>query len=231
MTCGGVYFVPALTMVTKWSPTPPFALGQDPKGVLAGPGTPRDPKSHLFVTKWVAVTPFGTWGPDPGAEFRCESRQGGPAPSISIFVDQFGTPKCQNVNFCELFENELPPSGRIWGPMGPKGSMGKPQNLALAWLACLLCPVLAWSGLRLSCLPCQQQQQRRRSRRRPPKAAGCCCWTRPRQGRQGRPRPDQAKAGHNRQASQAKTEVPHDFVDNLVVFNLYMLYRDCIFAL
>ena len=73
-----------------------------------------------------------------------------------------------------------------------------------AWLACLLCPALAWSGLGLPCLPClglvQQQQQRRRSRRRPPKAAGCCCW----QGRQDRPRPDQAKAGHNRQASQAK---------------------------
>ena len=28
------------------------------KGVLAGPGTPRDPKSHLFVTKWVAIQPF-----------------------------------------------------------------------------------------------------------------------------------------------------------------------------
>ena len=38
---------------------------------------------------------------------------------------------------------------------------------------------------------------------RPPKAAGCCCW----QGRQDRPRPDQAKAGHNRQASQAKAGV------------------------
>ena len=80
--------------------------------------------------------------------------------------------------------------------------------LALAWLACLLCLALAWSGLGLSCLPClglvQQQQQRRRSRRRPPKAAGCCCW----QGRQDRPRPDQAKAGHNRQASQAKAGVP-----------------------
>ena len=75
---------------------------------------------------------------------------------------------------------------------------------ALAWLACLLCLALAWSGLGLSCLPClglvQQQQPaafggRRRLRRR-----CCCCW----QGRQDRPRPDQAKAGHNRQASQAK---------------------------
>ena len=102
--CGGVYFVPVLTMVTKWSPTPPFALGQDPKGVLAGPGTPRDPKSHLFVTKWVAVAPFGTWGPRPGAEFRCESRQGGPTPSISsFFVHHFGAQKWQNPNVGDIF--------------------------------------------------------------------------------------------------------------------------------
>ena len=26
-----------------------------PKGVLARPGTPRDSKSHLFATKWVAI--------------------------------------------------------------------------------------------------------------------------------------------------------------------------------
>ena len=54
--------------------------------------------------------------------------------------------------------------------------------------ACLLCLALAWSGLGLSCLSCLS------------------CWTRPRQGRQDRqdrPRPDQAKARHNKQASQA----------------------------
>ena len=32
--------------------------GPGPKGVLAGPGTPRDPKSDLFVTNWVAIQPF-----------------------------------------------------------------------------------------------------------------------------------------------------------------------------
>ena len=31
------------------------------QGVLAGPGTPRDPKSHLFVTNWVAIRPFFTF--------------------------------------------------------------------------------------------------------------------------------------------------------------------------
>merc|ERR1711981_1476429 len=51
-----------------------------PQGVLAGPGTPRDPKSHLFATKWVAIPPFGTWGPGSCAEFRPGSRHGGPGP-------------------------------------------------------------------------------------------------------------------------------------------------------
>ena len=83
---------------------------------------------------------------------------------------------------------------------------------ALAWLACLLCLTLAWSGLSPSCLPClglvQQQQPaafggQRRLRHR----CCCCCWTRSRQGRQDRPRPDQAKARHNKQASQAKAAI------------------------
>ena len=87
--------------------------------------------------------------------------------------------------------------GQFLGSFWPVGQPGQP---ALAWLACLLCLALAWSGLGLSCLPCQQQQPaafggRRRLRRR-----CCCCW----QGRQDRPRPDQAKARHNKQASQAK---------------------------
>ena len=77
-----------------------------------------------------------------------------------------------------------------WGAGAPPLSGAGIPSLwrapALAWLACLLCLALAWSGPGLSCLLCQQQQQRRRSRRRPPKAAGCCCWTRPRQGRRGR---------------------------------------------
>ena len=49
-----------------------------PQGVLAGPGTPRDPKSHLFVTKWVAIQPFWTFLARKCAEFRPGSRRGGP---------------------------------------------------------------------------------------------------------------------------------------------------------
>ena len=102
----------------------------------------------------------------------------------------------------------------IFGEKTPARGIVQPQlqglnkkKTALAWLACLLCLALAWSGLSL---PCQQQQPaafggRRRLRRR-----CCCCWTRPRQGRRGRqdrPRPDQAKARHNKQASQAKAAI------------------------
>ena len=79
-----------------WS-KPSLDLG--PKGVLAGPGTPRDPKSHLLVTNWVAMTPFDTWGPGLGAEFRRESHQEGPAPSISIFFTILEPKKCPNVIF------------------------------------------------------------------------------------------------------------------------------------
>ena len=120
---GGVYFVPALTMVTKWSPTPPFALGQDPKGVLAGPGTPRDPKSHLFVTKWVAVAPSGTWGPRPGAEFRCESRQGGPTPSISTCL--FTILELKNAKMSK-FVNFLKMDCPSQGGFAPQGAQGAP---------------------------------------------------------------------------------------------------------
>ena len=109
-------------MVTKWSPTPPFALGQDPKGMLAGPGTPRNPKSYLFVTKWVAVAPFGTWGPRPGAEFRCESRQGGPAPLNLNFVSPCWSQKMPACTFFAIFLKMDCPSQGGFGPQGaPRG--------------------------------------------------------------------------------------------------------------
>ena len=64
-----------------------------PQGVLVRPGTPRDPKTNLFATKWVAVPPFGTWRPPEDAEKRCGSHLGGGTPSISIFLTHFGPPK------------------------------------------------------------------------------------------------------------------------------------------
>ena len=111
-------------------------------------------------------------------------------------------------------------------PLGP-GPWRLPAGSRL--LACLLCLALAWSGLGLSCLPCQQQQPaafggRRRLRRR-----CCCCWTRPRQDRRDRPRPDQAKAGHNRQASQAKAagyKLAGFSVSRLILVSRLVISRD-----
>ena len=99
--------------------------------MLAGPGTPRDPKSHLFVTKWVAVAPFGTWGPGPGAEFRCESRQGGPAPSISIFFFTILEPKNAQMSIVGKFLKMDTPSQGGFGPQGPKGAQGAQAPLYL----------------------------------------------------------------------------------------------------
>ena len=65
--------------------------GTGSKGVLAGTGTPRHPKSDVFVTKWVAIPPYGTPGTAFFTEFRRGSRQIGPTPSIStLFSTTFG---------------------------------------------------------------------------------------------------------------------------------------------
>ena len=42
-----------IKVLCLWGPCPRA------KGVLAGPGTPRDPKSNVFVTKWVAINRLG----------------------------------------------------------------------------------------------------------------------------------------------------------------------------
>ena len=57
------------------APQVPLPLGTDPgahwgvwgakpgpNGVLSGPGTPTDPRSHLFAPKRVAIPPFVTSG-------------------------------------------------------------------------------------------------------------------------------------------------------------------------
>ena len=96
-----------------------------PKGVRAGPGTPRDPKTHLFVTNRVAIPPFWTSGPGFYAEFWRGSRQGGPTPSISTFFDHFWHVFWGKVDFwpekkrpCEATP---PRSNRAWKSQPPGG--------------------------------------------------------------------------------------------------------------
>jgi len=76
-----------IKVLCLWGPCPKA------KGVLAGPGTPRDPKSDVFVTKWVAIQPFGTFYARLDAEFQPGARQIGPTPSISTFVFTHFGPK------------------------------------------------------------------------------------------------------------------------------------------
>ena len=51
-----------------------------PPTMLARAGAPRDPKSHLFAAKWVAMAPFGTGPGNLGGIWR-ESRQISPGPA------------------------------------------------------------------------------------------------------------------------------------------------------
>ena len=74
----------------KWIQPGPRARAQ---GCASWARNPKGPKSHLFVTNWVAIQPFCTSLVPGCAEFRRGSRQIGPTPSISThfftFLDQF----------------------------------------------------------------------------------------------------------------------------------------------
>ena len=119
--------------------------GPGPKGVLAGPGTPRDPKSHLFVTNRFTIQPFCTFAARLYAEFRRGSRQIGPAPSILICFDHF------------LKNNECLTHFRkyrafLTGKKRPceerrSWSNGVWKKQKLAWLGWLACCALPWLGL------------------------------------------------------------------------------------
>ena len=115
----------ASARMTSSRQSPNILASQDvwPPTMLARPGAPRDPKSHLFAAKWVAVAPFGTWGPGAHAEFRRESCQGGPAPSISTYV--FTILEYKNAQM-QFFGNLLKPDcprrggfGALWGGQHP----------------------------------------------------------------------------------------------------------------
>ena len=83
---------------------PQVARPRRPKGVLAGPGTPRDPKSHLFVTKWVAVAP---WDFKTGIRLRIPAQispWGSRGPNPNFFLAHFGPKNAQKYIFWEGFE-------------------------------------------------------------------------------------------------------------------------------
>ena len=87
-----------IKVLRLWEP-----LG-DPKGVRAGPGTPRDPPSNLFGPNRAAIWSFLAFLTPYCAEFRRGSRQGGSRP---LNLNVFSYP--QNALFCQK------------GPLGPPG--------------------------------------------------------------------------------------------------------------
>ena len=118
-------------------------------GVLAGPRTPRDPKSHLFVTKWVAIRPFCVFLRPVCAEFRSGARQIGPTPSISTFVQHFFDPKIHKMpKSGHVFEGPetaraglaIPPHG------GPRGRFSRILKMAKFSIFgfCFQCAALWW---------------------------------------------------------------------------------------
>ena len=105
----------------------PILGPRGPKGVRAGAGTPTDPKSPQFGTKWVAIPPFLTSGPASCTEFRRGSRRDSPAPSISTFFSTIFDPKSgflKKHRFLKMGCPENPRPSRAWGPRGPRGPSG-----------------------------------------------------------------------------------------------------------
>ena len=122
-----------------------------PRVCWLGP-EPQGTPNHTFLSP--NGSPWHHLGPGDraqGQNFGANLARGVPPPQSQFFFTILEQQNPKNVNFCETFENGLPQPRRICPPDTPKSP-------ALAWLACLLCPALAWSGLGLSCLPCQQQQ-------------------------------------------------------------------------
>ena len=89
--------------------------------MLVGPGTPRDPKSHLFANKWVAIPPFVTLKPGSGTEFRPGSRRGGPGAQIPTFSSLILDPKMPKSRFSGKVSNlSATHSNGFGAPRGPK---------------------------------------------------------------------------------------------------------------
>ena len=87
-----VVFVFTTCILFSWclvavAPTPgmnPLRPQPPDRGCAGWAQNPREPKSHICTTKWVAITPFGTLGLGFCTGFRCGGQHQGLTPSISI---------------------------------------------------------------------------------------------------------------------------------------------------
>ena len=86
-TCAHTCVPPAARPPT--SPGPRAQGGPRAQRCASWARNPKGPKSHLFVTNWVAIQPFCTSEAGFDAKFRRGSRQIGPTPSNSTFFGPF----------------------------------------------------------------------------------------------------------------------------------------------
>ena len=121
-------------------------------GVLAVAGTPRDPKSYLFITSWVAIQPFYT--SEAGIDIKIPARISPDRshPSISTFLGSFFEPKndekCRNRDFwCPCEERRSP-----YGGVGKKRGFLAGKKTPLR--GTLQLPWRAWSQIRRTGAPC-----------------------------------------------------------------------------
>ena len=102
----------------SWCDRPP-PPARRPKGVLAGPGTRMDPKSHLFVTNWVHIQPFWSLLAREFAEFPRGGHWGGSRPLNLNFFFTILEPKMSKSKFMGFFLKMDCPSQ---GGFGSKGA-------------------------------------------------------------------------------------------------------------
>ena len=98
---------------------------------------PKGPQIIPFCHQMGRRATIWDLGTAPRGRISLRISPGGSRPlNLNFFVHHFGTKKCQNVNFCEIFENGLPQPGQIWaprGPMGPPWGPWGPKGPKVAW--------------------------------------------------------------------------------------------------
>ena len=111
----------------------PLGIPWECQGCASWARTPRDPKSHLFVTNRVAIQPFCTIQVGKFTELRRESRQIDLTPSISTFLLTIVGPNMPQIvvfvnknSPCEERAHQVLEKNTPWGPWGAPGGPRTP---------------------------------------------------------------------------------------------------------
>ena len=110
-------------------------LGQDPKGVLAGPGTARNPKgpqNQPFCHQMGRRATILDMETAPRRRIAARFSQWGSRPlNLNFFLTHFGPQKWENaifVNFSKLRRTTTGGLGAHGAPWGPYGAHGAPSD-------------------------------------------------------------------------------------------------------